>query len=172
MTKALTPTLSRFAGEGAAEVRRRQKVPSPAERERARVRAVHRFPVRVYYEDTDAAGIVYYANYLKFAERARSEWLREFGGDEAKAMKAGGLLFVVRRCEIDYLQPAWLDDLLDVVTRVTGVAGATLDLQQTVWRDNVDLVVMNVTLACLNAAGRPARLPAALRAALAALLPA
>ena len=114
----------------------------------------------------------YYANYLKFAERARSEWLREIGGDEAKAMKAGGLLFVVRRCEIDYRQPARLDDLLEVATRVVAFAGATLDLEQVVRRDDADLVVMQVTLACLNSAGRPARLPAALRAALATLLPA
>jgi acyl-CoA thioester hydrolase len=133
---------------------------------------IHRFPVRVYYEDTDAAGIVYYANYLKFAERARSEWLREVGGDEAKALRTSGLLFVVRRCEIDYRQSARLDDLLEVATRVTGFAGATLDLAQTVRRDDTDLVAMKVTLACLNAAGRPARLPAALRAALAPLLPA
>jgi len=133
---------------------------------------VHRFPIRVYYEDTDAAGIVYYANYLKFAERARSEWLREIGGDEAKALRASGLLFVVRRCEVDYLQPARLDDLLEVATRVTGIAGATLDLDQTVRRGDTDLVVMKVTLACLNSAGRPARLPAALRTALATLLPA
>jgi acyl-CoA thioester hydrolase len=133
---------------------------------------LHRFAVRVYYEDTDAAGIVYYANYLKFAERARSEWLREIGGDEAKAMKAGGLLFVVRRCKIDYRQPARLDDLLEVATRVVAFAGATLDLEQVVRRDDADLVVMKVTLACLNSAGRPARLPAALRAALATLLPA
>jgi acyl-CoA thioester hydrolase len=132
----------------------------------------HRFSVRVYYEDTDAAAIVYYANYLKFAERARSEWLREIGGDEAKALRTSGLLFVVRRCEIDYMQSARLDDLLEVVTRVTGLAGATLDLAQTVRRDDTDLVAMKVTLACLNAAGRPARLPAALRAALASLLPA
>lgn len=131
---------------------------------------VHRFPVRVYYEDTDAAGIVYYANYLKFAERARSEWLREFA--ESASLKASGLVFVVRRCEIDYLLPARLDELLEVVTRVTAFAGATLDLEQTARRDGVDLVVMTVTLACLNAAGRPARLPAALRAALATLLPA
>ena len=129
---------------------------------------VHRFPVRVYYEDTDAAGIVYYANYLKFAERGRSEWLREFS--EAEALKSGGLLFVVRRCEIDYLQPARLDDLLEVATTVTAFAGATLDLRQIVRRGDTDLVVMNVTLACLNAAGRPARLPAALRTALATLL--
>ena len=131
---------------------------------------VHRFPVRIYYEDTDAAGIVYYANYLKFAERARSEWLREF--TESASLKASGFVFVVRRCEIDYLLPARLDDLLEVATRVTGFAGATLDLEQTVRRAAADLVVMNVTLACLNSAGRPARLPAALRAALATLLPA
>ena len=134
--------------------------------------AAHRFPIRVYYEDTDAAGIVYYANYLKFAERARTEWLREIGGDEAAVLKAAGLLFVVRRCEVEYLQAARLDDLLEVETRVTGFAGATLDLAQTVRRDAVDLVVMSVKLACLNPAGRPARLPAALRAALAPLLPA
>jgi acyl-CoA thioester hydrolase len=134
--------------------------------------SVHRFPVRVYYEDTDAAGIVYYANYLKFTERARSEWLREIGGDEAKALKANGLLFVVRRCEIDYLQPARLDELLEVATRVVGFAGATLDLEQTVRRGDADLVVLKVTLACLNSTGRPARLPAALRAALATLQPA
>lgn len=134
--------------------------------------AVHRFPIRVYYEDTDAAGIVYYANYLKFAERARTEWLREIGGDEARVLKDSGLLFVVRRCEVEYLQAARLDDLLEVETRVTGFAGATLDLAQTVRRDAVDLVAMSVKLACLNPAGRPARLPAVLRAALAPLLPA
>src|SRR5262245_37147705 len=91
MTKVLAPTLSRVAGAGEIETRRRHRVPH-AERERARERTVHRFAVRIYYEDTDAAGIVYYANYLKFAERARSEWLREFGGDAAAAMKANGLL--------------------------------------------------------------------------------
>lgn len=131
---------------------------------------IHRFPVRVYYEDTDAAGIVYYANYLKFAERARSEWLREIGGEERKALRAGGLVFVVRRCAIDYLQPARLDDLLEVETRVTAFAGAAFELQQIVRRDVLDLVVLQVRLACVNAAGRPARLPAALRTALATVL--
>ncbi|MGE0118236.1 MAG: tol-pal system-associated acyl-CoA thioesterase [Dongiaceae bacterium] len=131
---------------------------------------VHRFPVRVYYEDTDAAGIVYYANYLKFAERARSEWLRELGDAERAALTAGGLVFVVRRCAVDYLQPARLDDLLEVETRVTAFAGATLELQQIVRRAALDLVVLQVALACVNAAGRPARLPAVLRAALATVL--
>ena len=131
---------------------------------------VHRFPIRVYYEDTDAAGIVYYANYLKFAERARSEWLRAVDADGAMAPRASGLVFVVRRCAIDYLQPARLDDLLEVETRVTAAAGATLDLEQIVRRDGTALVAMQVTLACVNSAGRPARPPAALRAALATVL--
>ena len=87
-------------------------------------------------------------------------------------MKVSGLLFVVRRCEIDYLQPARLDELLKIMTHITTCADATLDLEQIVRRESSDLVVMKVTLACLNAAGRPARLPAALRAALATLLPA
>src|SRR5262245_49294608 len=134
--------------------------------------AVHRFSVRVYYEDTDAAGIVYYANYLKFAERARSEWLREVGGDQAKSLRADGSLFVVRRCEIEYRQAARLDDLLEVETRVTGFVGATVDLEQTVRREGAELVAMKVKLACINSAGRPARLPPALRSALAILLPA
>jgi acyl-CoA thioester hydrolase len=131
---------------------------------------VHRFPIRVYYEDTDAAGIVYYANYLKFAERARSEWLREIGDEERRALKAAGLVFVVRRCAIDYLRPARLDDLLEVETRVTAFAGATLELQQIVRRGALNLVALQVTLACVNAAGRPARLPTALRTALATVL--
>jgi len=172
MTKALTPTVSRFAREGTAETRRRHRVSSSAERERVGTRAIHHLPIRVYYEDTDAAGIVYYANYLKFAERARSEWLREIGDDDVRALRASGLLFVVRRCEIEYQQAARLDDLLEVETRVTGFAGATLDLEQTIRRGDIDLVPMKVTLACLNSAGRPARLPAALRAALASVLPA
>jgi len=129
---------------------------------------VYRFSVRVYYEDTDAAGIVYYANYLKFAERARSEWLR----DQTKSLRVDGSLFVVRRCEIDYRQAARLDDLLEVETRVMGFAGATVDLEQTVRRDGAELVAMKVKLACVNSAGRPARLPPVLRAALAILLPA
>jgi acyl-CoA thioester hydrolase len=182
--------IRRGAGEVRLSARSRARTPPPTpshkgrgntERERAEKTGtgrgpagtgpVHRFPIRVYYEDTDAAGIVYYANYLKFAERARSEWLRELGDDETAALKASGLVFVVRRCAIDYRQPARLDDLLEVETRVTGAAGATLDLEQIVRRRGSDLVAMTVTLACVNSAGRPARLPAALRTALATVLP-
>ena len=127
---------------------------------------VHRFPVRVYYEDTDAAGLVYYANYLKFAERARTEMLREGGADHAELLTSTGLGFVVRHAAIDYLKPARLDDLLRVETRVVACGGATLELRQDVLRDCDMLVRMTIELALVNKTGRPARLPAALRAAL------
>src|ERR1700734_1812520 len=84
---------------------------------------VHRFPVRVYYEDTDAAGIVYYANYLKFIERARTEMLRLYGVVHERERQAGGIAFIVRRAEIDYLVPARLDDELTVETRLKEVGG-------------------------------------------------
>ena len=124
----------------------------------------HRFPVRVYYEDTDAGGIVYYANYLKFAERARTEMLRDMGAPCVDLVRRQGLSFAVRRCEVDYLRPARLDDRLEVETRLLGVGGATLDAEQTVRRD--DDVLVRVRLACMSSAGRPARLPAALRSVL------
>lgn len=132
----------------------------------SRAPSVHSFPVRVYYEDTDAAGLVYYANYLKFAERARTEMLREQGADHAAMLRSTGLGFVVRHCEVDYLRPARLDDPLRVETRVLALGGATLDLRQDVIRDGEILVRMKVSLALLNSSGRPARLPPALRAAL------
>ncbi len=128
--------------------------------------AVHRFPIRVYYEDTDAGGIVFYANYLRFAERARTELLREMGAACAAEAKRRGVSFAVRRCEIEYLRPARLDDLLQVETRLLDLRGATLDAEQTVRRDGDMLVRMFIRLACMGPAGRPTRLPAALRAAL------
>jgi acyl-CoA thioester hydrolase len=128
--------------------------------------AVHRFPIRVYYEDTDAGGIVFYANYLKFAERARTELLREMGAESAAEAKRQGVSFAVRRCEIEYLRPARLDDLLQVETRLLDLGGATLDAEQTVRRDGDMLVRMLIRLACMGPAGRPTRLPTGLRAAL------
>ena len=127
----------------------------------------HSFPVRVYYEDTDAAGIVYYASYLKYAERARTEMMREFGVAHAAMVEQDGVMFAVRRCEIDYLRPARLDDLLDVETRLVEVGGATIDAEQVVRRSGDDLVRIRIRLACLDGRGRPARLPAAVRATLA-----
>ena len=91
---------------------------------RDRAPATHRFPVRVYYEDTDAAGVVYYANYLKFAERARTEMMRAAGADHAGLAAAHGVALTVRRCEIDYLRPARLDDLIEGETRILQGGGA------------------------------------------------
>jgi acyl-CoA thioester hydrolase len=124
----------------------------------------HRFEVRVYYEDTDLAGIVYYANYLKFIERARSEWVRGLGIDQAELKARNGLVFAVRRVVADYLQPAVYDDLLQIRTSVLDASGARLRLAQEVWRGDIRLFTAEVTLVCLTQSGRPARLPQGLRA--------
>ncbi|KJZ18279.1 tol-pal system-associated acyl-CoA thioesterase [Loktanella sp. S4079] len=123
---------------------------------------IHQFPVRVYYEDTDLAGIVYYANYLKFIERARSEWVREMGIDQVE-MKAEGFVFAVRRVEADYLAPARFDDELLVETTLSERTGVRLTLKQDVKRGEVLLFSALVTLICMNEAGAVARLPAAIR---------
>jgi acyl-CoA thioester hydrolase len=127
---------------------------------------VHRFPVRVYYEDTDAAGIVYYANYLKFIERARTEMMRLYGVEHERARQSGGTAFIVRRCAIDYIQPARLDDALVVETRLQELGGASIHLSQDVLRDGTLLVRATVVVACIGAQGRPVRLPAELRSSL------
>jgi acyl-CoA thioester hydrolase len=131
--------------------------------------AVHRFPVRVYYEDTDAAGIVYYANYLKFTERARTEMMRLYGVEHEKARQSGGTVFIVRRADFDYRAPARLDDELVVETRVAELGAATIRLAQDILRGETPLVRSHVTIACVNAEGRPVRLPEALRSTLASL---
>jgi acyl-CoA thioester hydrolase len=122
----------------------------------------HRFPVRVYYEDTDLAGIVYYANYLKFIERARSEWVRDLGIDQVQ-MKADGLVFAVRRVEADYLAPAQYDDELIVVTTMEPGSGARLVVRQDVKRGDETLFSAIVTIICMTTDGAVARLPAAIR---------
>jgi len=127
---------------------------------------MHSFPLRVYYEDTDLAGIVYYANYLKFIERARSEWVRGLGIDQTQLREKQGLVFAVRRVEADYLRPAVFDDLLNVQTTLADHSGARLVLDQAVLRGVETLFTARVTLVCLTAAGTPTRFPAALRAAL------
>ena len=124
----------------------------------------HQFDLRVYYEDTDLAGIVYYANYLKFIERARSEWVRGLGIDQAKLKAEEGVVFAVRRVVADYLSPAVYDDLLQVRTTLSEIAGARLRLEQVVWRGDARLFQAEVTLVCLAADGRATRLPQALRA--------
>jgi acyl-CoA thioester hydrolase len=125
--------------------------------------ARHIFPVRVYYEDTDLAGIVYYANYLKFIERGRSEWVREMGIDQVAMKRDAGVVFAVRRVEADYLQPAKFDDQLDVSTTISTVSAARIVLDQMVLRDAAVLFAAQVTLVALDAQGRPTRLPAEFR---------
>ena len=122
----------------------------------------HKFPVRVYYEDTDLAGIVYYANYLKFIERARSDWVRELGIDQVQ-MKADGLVFAVRRVEADYLAPAKYDDELVVETTMAQGSGVRLVVKQDVKRGDDLVFSAIVTIICMNEAGVVARLPAVIR---------
>jgi acyl-CoA thioester hydrolase len=122
----------------------------------------HTLPIRVYYEDTDMAGIVYYANYLRYIERARSDWVRGLGIDQ-NAMKAQGLVFAVRRVEADYLMPARLDDELVVETEVLQVTGARLVMDQVVRRGKDRLFHAIVTVVVITDNGHPARMPANIR---------
>lgn len=124
---------------------------------------IHKFPLRVYYEDTDLAGIVYYANYLKFIERARSEFIREKGVDQV-ALKKDGFAFAVRRLEADYLNPAQFDDILTVETTVEATTGARMVLKQDVKRGDAVLFTALVTLVAFRLSdGAPTRLPAEIR---------
>lgn len=123
----------------------------------------HDFPIRVYYEDTDLAGIVYYANYLKFIERARTEWVRGLGIDQGRLKAEEGIVFGVRRVEADYLRPAKFDDELTVVTRPEAVTGARIVLDQSVLRGGEVLFQAHVTLVCLTDTGHAARVPPELR---------
>ena len=128
----------------------------------------HRFETRVYYEDTDLAGIVYYANYLKYIERARTEWVRDLGIDQTALKADEGVVFAVRRVTADYLRPARFDDVLTVETALSEAGRARLTLSQEVLRGEERLFAAEVTLAALGEDGRPARLPAALRERLSA----
>jgi acyl-CoA thioester hydrolase len=126
----------------------------------------HRFETRVYYEDTDLAGIVYYANYLRFIERARTEWVRTLGIDQTRLRADQGIVFAVRRVEADYLAPARFDDLLTVETAVCRASGASLTLTQDVLRGPDHLFAARVVLVALGPEGRPTRLPRELRTVL------
>ena len=123
----------------------------------------HKFKIRVYYEDTDMAGIVFYANYLKYIERARSDWVREMGIDQNAMRNDDGIVFAVRRVEADYHAPARFDDTLQVETRVQTVTGARLVMEQDVTRDGDLLFAAVVTIVCISDSGQPARLPANIR---------
>ena len=126
----------------------------------------HQFPVRVYYEDTDLAGIVYYANYLKFIERARSEYLRALGVDQVALKAERGFVFAVRRVEADYFLPAVFDDDLSVVTTPKRISGARVVLQQDVMRGGTRCFGAVVTIVALGGSRGPARIPADVRQAM------
>lgn len=123
----------------------------------------HHWPIRVYYEDTDLAGIVYYANYLRFIERARTEWVREMGVDQGRLKAEHGMVFAVRRIEADYLAPAMFDDELEVVTSVEKSGGVRVVVKQDVLRKGTLLFTALVTLVALGSNGQPVRLPAVFR---------
>lgn len=130
----------------------------------------HSFVLRVYYEDTDLAGIVYYANYLKFIERARTEWVRGLGVDQVRLREDEGLVFAVRRVEADYLRPARFEDQLRVETTAVAVTGARIVLEQNIFRGTERVFAALVTLVCLTDTGQAARLPADVRLRLAPAL--
>lgn len=123
----------------------------------------HRFPIRVYYDETDMAGIVYHANYLKYIERARSDWVRALGVDQNVMREEDGVVFVVRRIEADYHAPAKYDDEIEVRSSVQVVTGARLVMDQHISRGGTLLFRAIVTIVCVNMTGHLARLPANLR---------
>lgn len=130
---------------------------------------MYSLPVRIYWEDTDAGGVVYHARYVAFLERARSEWMRANGHGQA-SLQATGTVFAVRAMTLDFLKPARLDDALDVTCELVECRRASLVFRQTVLRDGERLLTATVRIAALDAATfRPAPIPADLHAQLAAL---
>ena len=123
---------------------------------------VHVYPVRIYYDDTDAGGVVYYANFLKMTERARTEMLRMLGFEHFTLAGEHGVRLAVRRCEIDYLRPAHLDDLLQIHTRITKLGRASVHAAQDVHRAGANIARLTLRLACITSSGRAARIPDAL----------
>lgn len=126
----------------------------------------HNIDIRVYYEDTDAGGIVFYANYLRFAERGRTEYLRNLGYENKFLMDKQGVIFVVRKIEADYLTPAYLDDLLRMETGVIEMKNASFKMKQSLFRHNELIFSVDVILVCVDRAGKPVRLPDELKAAM------
>lgn len=125
------------------------------------------WPVRIYYEDTDAAGVVYYANYLRFCERARTEALRELGFEQDRLMREQALGFVVKSVAADYLMPARLDDALQVRSRIQKLGGASLTFLQEILREEELLFTSRIIIACVDLARqRPTSIPSELRSKL------
>jgi acyl-CoA thioester hydrolase len=122
------------------------------------------WPVRVYFQDTDAGGVVYHANYLNFMERSRTEWLRTFGYSNAGMMKELGVVFVVRSLKLEYLKPALLDDLVEVTSQIKEIGRSRLNIHQTVLRGEDRLVEGEVHLVCVDVQTfKPVSVPETLR---------
>jgi acyl-CoA thioester hydrolase len=130
------------------------RTPRPAARQ------VFSWGVRVYYEDTDLGGVVYYANYLKFLERARTEWLRSLGFAQSELASVHGVVFVVRSISLDYLKPARFDDALEITVSLADVGASRIGLAQLVRRGTEGLVAADVDIACVHTATfKPVRIP-------------
>ena len=123
----------------------------------------HHLQIRVYYEDTDAGGVVYYANYLKFAERGRMEFLRRFGYSHQQTLEQHHAVLVVRHVEVDYLAPARLDDLLDISTETVECKNSSLTMKQILCRGDTTLAVISVVIVAVGASGKAIRIPPQLR---------
>ena len=127
----------------------------------------HTLPVRVYYEDTDAGGVVYYANYLRFLERARTEMLQSLSPLVHEGLAEQGLAFAVRSCALEYLAPALLHQWLEVESTVTRLGGSSLAMRQVVRHEGRDLVTAEVVLVCIKTAQiKAGRIPEELRSVL------
>jgi acyl-CoA thioester hydrolase len=123
----------------------------------------YRFSIRVYWEDTDAGGVVYYANYLRFFERARTEWLRTLGVAQQRLSEDDGLIFIVAESNVRYLRPARLDDQLDVTVSLRDARRASLTLAQAAWRGHTLLAEGSVRVGCVHAGTfRPHRIPSSI----------
>jgi len=130
------------------------------------VDGVHRLPIRVYYEDTDFSGIVYHANYLKFAERGRSDFLRQVGVHHSEILELDPpLAFAIQKMEIEFLAPARIDDLLEVESHCVTARGARLEFEQVITRDGEPIWRAIIKAACIDTSGRPRRLTAEMLAA-------
>ena len=123
----------------------------------------HELPIRVYYEDTDAAGIVYHASYIRYAERGRTEMMRAAGFAHADMLKETGIGFAVVAMKVDYKTPARLDELLTVRTHISRMGGASMDMQQDIYRDDILIAALTVTLVCIDPAFKAVRLPQPVR---------
>ncbi len=130
----------------------------------------HLYPLRVYYADTDAGQVVYHARYLDFAERARTEMMRLVDRNETYRGNGEGVLFVVRAAEIDYRAPARLDDILTVHSSAVHLGGASFRLEQQIWRGDIVLASLLITLVSVSQTGNPTRIPDILREKLAGLI--